>query len=112
MELTLQGWAVADDYFINGVDLQDWAVADDSIKNAVDPARLGSGCGLHVIEKKAATISDCLQTVEKAVPLDAIRQHTNVNDLKTADAEDASQRLVACVKTILATNQTTQVIVS
>ena len=75
-------------------------------------SRLGRGYGLHVTKKKAAIITDCLQTAEKATPHDAILLHTGVNDLKTTGTEDASQRLVTCVKTILTTNQKVQVIVS
>ena len=87
-------------------------ILHDSIMNGVDPLRLGRGYGLHVIKKKAATITDCLQTAHKATPHDAILLHNSVNDLKTTDAEDESQRLVTCVKTILTTNKKAQVIVS
>ena len=81
----------------------------------VDPLRLSCGYGLHVIKKKAATITDRLQTAEKATPPplpDSILLHNSVNDLKTTDAVDESQRLVTCVKTILTTNKKAQVIVS
>ena len=87
-------------------------ILHDSIMNGVDPARLGRGYGLHVTKKKAATITDCLQTAEKAAPHDAILLHTGLNDLKTTGAQDANQRLVTCVKTILTANQKAQVIVS
>ena len=80
--------------------------------NGVDHARLGRGYGLQVTKKKAATITDCLQTAEKAAHHDAIFLHTGIIDLKTTGAQDVSQRLVTCVKTILATNKKAQVIVS
>ena len=87
-------------------------ILHDSIMNGVDHARLGRSYGLQVTKKKAATITDCLQTAEKATPHDAILLHTGVNDLKTTGAQDVSQRLVTCFKTILATNKNAQVIVS
>ena len=87
-------------------------ILHDSIMNGVDHARLGRGYGLQVTKKKAATITYCLQTAEKTAPHDAILIHTGVNDLKTTGAQDASQRLVTCVKTILTKNKKAQVIVS
>ena len=87
-------------------------ILHDSIMNGVDPVRLGRGYGLHVTKKKAATITDCLQTAEKPAPHEAILIHTGVNDLKTTDAQDASHRLVTCVKTILTKNEKAHVIVS
>ena len=87
-------------------------ILHDSIMNGVDPVRLGHGYGLHVTKKKAATITDCLQTAEKPNPHDTILIHTGVNDLKTTGAQDASQRLVTCVKTVLTTNKQAQVIMS
>ena len=87
-------------------------ILHDSIMNGVDPVRLGRGYGLHVTKKKAATITDCLQTAEKPAPNDAILIHTGVNDLKTTGAQDASQRLMTCVQTILTTNKKAQVMVS
>ena len=87
-------------------------ILHDSIMNGVDPVRLGRGYGLQVTKKNAATITDCLQTAEKATPHDAILVHTGVNDLKTTGAQDVRQRLVTCFKTILATNKNAQVIVS
>ena len=81
--------------------------------NGVDPSRLDRGYGLNVAKKKAVTINDCLQTEEKAAPPPPLPHDAILlQDMKTADAEDASQRLVACVKTTLSTNKTTQVIVS
>ena len=84
-------------------------ILHDSMLNGVDPVRLGHGYRLQVTKIKAATITDCLHTAEKAAPHDAILTHTDVNDLKK---QDASQRLVICVKTILITNKKAQVTVS
>ena len=87
-------------------------ILHDSIMKGVDPVRLCHGYGLHVTKKKAATITDCLQTAEKPTPHEAILIHTGVNDLKTTGAQDASHRLVTCVKTILTKNEKAHVIVS
>ena len=58
------------------------------------------------------TVDGCLQTVEASSPYDAIPFHTGINDIKTREADDASQRLVACVESILQTMKTTRAILS